>query len=126
MTLDQAESARRRAVRMMENFSDETGAVEFDRMTAEEYADHKGIKIANPSLSPKTKRSLRIMAAKSQKVTDLEDAIRDIYDVVQEAGSTRADQLDALNKVADLCTEALPELNEDDDDSLDAEEDEED
>jgi hypothetical protein len=190
MTVDQADAARRRAATMLENFGDADGAAEFDGMTPEEYADHKGIEVTNPSLLWKAatrignrgkmpvimtvedgegryaykfdavdrlgiaypwltvwadsedearraarneaagagvrkfrfdamrsnpspiKRSKKEMA-KSKRVEELEDTISDIYDVVQEAGSTRAEQLDALNKLADLCTDAIPSLDED-------------
>lgn len=42
---------------------------------------------------------------------EFEDTIRDIYDMVQGAGSTRADQASALDSIADLCTEAIPDLD---------------
>ncbi len=50
---------------------------------------------------------------KSQGVV-LEDTIRDAYDTVQESGSTRAEMQDALDKIAELCEEALPDLDESD------------
>jgi hypothetical protein len=61
---------------------------------------------------------------KGKQATEYEDTIRDIYDVVQEAGSTRSDQLDALNRVADLCTEAIPGLDEEDEADGDGDEEE--
>ncbi len=139
MTLAQAESAQRRAVAMFRNFGDETGAQEFEKMTPEEYAEHKGIELVNANPSHRTRgtrarqhskprRSNRDMP-KAKRTEELEDTISDIYDVVQEAGSTRSEQLDALNRVADLCTEAIPDLDADDEDGSagdgDAEEDEE-
>jgi hypothetical protein len=43
----------------------------------------------------------------------LEDTIRDVYDNTQEAGSTRAEMQQALDNIADLCVEAVPDLDED-------------
>ena len=53
------------------------------------------------------------MARKQSQETEYEDTIRDIYDTVQQAGSTRADQASALDSIADLCTEAVPDLEDD-------------
>jgi hypothetical protein len=130
MTLEQADAARRRAVRMLENFGDEDGAAEFDEMSAEEYAEHKGIEVTNGTprsagiahvnLHPNRRR--RPIMPKSQRVIELEDTISDIYDTVQESGTTRADMQDALDTIADFCTEAVPALKPDDDEDSDEEE----
>ncbi len=118
MTLEQAEDARCRAVRMFERFDDPDAAAEFSDLSAEEYAERQGIEIvaSNPNRRirggyPTTstrERNNVVMASK----TELEDTVRDIYDVVQESGSTRAEMSDSLNQVATLCTEALPELED--------------
>ena len=50
--------------------------------------------------------------AKSRVNVEYEDTIRDIYDTAQEAGSTRAEQLEALDSIADLCTDAISDLGE--------------
>jgi hypothetical protein len=121
MTSAQAESAQRRAVAMFRNFGDETGAQEFEKMTPEKYAEHKGIELVEANPQSSTNWRQRIMA-KSKIQEELEDTISDIYDVVQEAGSTRSQQLDALNQVADLCTEAIPGLGEEAEDDGDEEE----
>ncbi len=60
----------------------------------------------------------------AQEVEELKDTLRDIYDRVQESGSTRADMQASLDNIANLCTEQLPELNEDDEDSEDDDEEE--
>jgi hypothetical protein len=56
------------------------------------------------------------MAKKLTAATINEDSLRDIYDLTQEAGSTRAEMGSTLNQIADLCTTALPDLDETDDD----------
>jgi hypothetical protein len=50
--------------------------------------------------------------AKSAKATELEDTIKDIYDLVQESGTTRASMESSLDSIADLCTDAIPGLDE--------------
>jgi hypothetical protein len=50
--------------------------------------------------------------AKSVKATELEDTLRDIYDLVQESGTTRASMESSLDSIADLCTDAIPQLDE--------------
>ncbi len=50
--------------------------------------------------------------AKSKVTVELEDTVSDIFDLVQESGSTRADMQSALDQIADLCTDALPNLDE--------------
>jgi hypothetical protein len=103
---------------MFERFDDPDAAAEFSDLSAEEYAERQGIEIvaSNPNRRirggyPTTstrERNNVVMASK----TELEDTVRDIYDVVQESGSTRAEMSDSLNQVATLCTEALPELED--------------
>ncbi|MGB8511131.1 MAG: hypothetical protein WCD76_22360 [Pyrinomonadaceae bacterium] len=66
------------------------------------------------------------MVKKSQALEEAHDAIKDIYDVAQSAGPTRSEQLDALNKIAGLCTDELPELEESDDEEEDDGDEEED
>jgi hypothetical protein len=125
MTLEQAEAARRRAVQMFARFNDPDAAAEFDGLTVEEYAERQGIEIvaSNPGklrrfdrrgVRPSTSTRKRREIAMASK-TELEDTVRDIYDRVQESGSTRAEMGDVLEKIAGLCTEALPGLDSDDD-----------
>ena len=56
---------------------------------------------------------------KKSKVEDYEDTIRDIYDTVEQAGTTRAEMESALDSIRDLCTNAVEDLaeseNEDED-----------
>ncbi len=125
MTLEQADASRQRAARMFESFGDQDSAAEFDGMTAEEYAERKGVEIiaSNPGrlrrynprgARPPTftlERNITEMA-KSQALEAAHDTISDIYDKVQEAGTTRFSMGEALNEIADLCTDELPELDE--------------
>jgi hypothetical protein len=120
---------------MFENFGDEDSAEEFSNMSAEEYAERKGIEIieANPAatrpraLSDKadhsnknTQRRTGHMAQRlGERVTDLEDTLRDIYDTIQSAGTTREQMGNALDTITNYCTEAVPELAPDEEEADD-------
>jgi hypothetical protein len=52
------------------------------------------------------------MVKKSKAEVQYEDAIRDIYDTVEQAGTTRAEMESALDSIRDLCTEAIPALDQ--------------
>lgn len=60
---------------------------------------------------------------KKTKQTEYEDTLRDIYDTVEQAGSTRAEMESALDSIKDLCTEAIPDLDQEDAESTEEEED---
>jgi hypothetical protein len=69
------------------------------------------------------------MAKKPTQSKINEDSLRDIYDLTQETGTTRADMRSTLEDIAELCTTALPDLiegDEDEDEDGDEESDEDD
>ncbi len=118
MTLEQADAARLRAARMFLNFGDEESADEFFNMDAQEYADFKGIEIIATNPTPTQKRS-KASVIKSKPTRELEksyDALRDILDLVQEVGSTRAAMSETLEQIGGLCEETLPDDGGSDDD----------
>ncbi len=47
------------------------------------------------------------------------DALKDIYDILQEVGSTRAELTEGVDKAIKICTDEIPDLSEDDEDSDD-------
>jgi hypothetical protein len=55
----------------------------------------------------------------AKKIVALEDGLRDIYDRVQQAGTTRSEMEEVLDQIANLCTEAVPDLDDSDDDDDD-------
>jgi hypothetical protein len=69
--------------------------------------------------SPKNLSKGTLTMVKKSKVEDYEDTIRDIYDTVEQAGTTRAEMESALDSIRDLCTNAVEDLaeseNEDED-----------
>lgn len=68
---------------------------------------------------------MAIQTKQSSRATEYADTISDIYDTVQQAGSTRAEMQAALSTIDDLCTDAIPALDaSDSEDADDADEDE--
>ncbi len=61
--------------------------------------------------------------------TELEtahDALKDIYDTLQEVGSTRAELTKGVDKAINICTDEIPDLGEDDDSEEDGSDEDED
>ena len=52
------------------------------------------------------------MVKKSKTEVEYEDTIRDIFDTVEQSGTTRAEMESALDSIKDLCTEAVSDLTE--------------
>ncbi len=52
------------------------------------------------------------------------DALKDIYDILQEVGSTRAELTEGVDKAIKICTDEIPDLSEDDDEEDEEDEDE--
>ncbi len=59
------------------------------------------------------------MAKAQSRTVEYEDTIRDIFALSQDAGNTRADMESTLDSISDLCTDALPDLEEADSDDED-------
>lgn len=98
-TLEQLEAARLRAVSMMENFGDSDGAAEFDGMTADEYAEHKGIEVINSN--PMMKVRIRNMSLSKKDYTQLSSYINSIVEGALTSNS-RTDMRTTLEEVSDL------------------------
>lgn len=113
-TLDQLEAMRQKAVRFLEDVvGDSDKADEFDDMSTEDYAAHKGITVKNPRLSPSINYKGEIATMASQltraqlleRVSELEDENEDL-----------TDRLDSISAI----------VGDDDDEDEDDEDDDED
>jgi hypothetical protein len=117
MTLDGLEAARRRAVRMFESFGDAESATEFEDMTAEEYAERKGIEVINSN--PKQRRRTGAMSLNRKQLEQLKSHINSITESALEANS-RADMRATLEEISDV-TDADATLIFNDDGSVEVE-----
>jgi hypothetical protein len=121
MTLDDLEAARRRAVRMFESFGGAESATEFEDMTAEEYAERKGIEVINSN--PKQRGRTGAMSHNRKQLEQLKSHINSITESALEANS-RADMRATLEEISDV-TDANAALIFNDDGSVEIESDEE-
>ena len=112
VTREQAERKKQQAVTLMERTGDTDRADEFDGMSVDEYAEHRGLQIANP----RRKERKTNMATKAE----LQDQLDNINEVLNGAYTPEASRED----IAAAVGEALDILNGEDDE--DTEEDESD
>lgn len=128
LTLSQAETARRRAVTGLHNLGDDDAAEEFERMTPQQYAEHKGIEVIKEN--PRSYRMAR--KTQSEIIADLKDRLSDLEDTVEELGEQNETLQARLDAAADaIAGEPDEEDSEDSDlddesDTVDADEDEDD
>jgi hypothetical protein len=122
ITREQAERKKAKAVDFMERMGQPDRAAEFAAMSVDDYAEHKGIHLANPC------RSKRRMAMANGVVTtkaDQQDQIDQAIDVLEEAyqpESTREDVVEAISNALDILRGEEEDEEEDDDDRDDDEE----
>jgi hypothetical protein len=127
VTREQAERKKSQAVTLMERIGDSDRADEFDGMSVDEYAEHRGLQIANP----RRKERKTTMATKAE----LQDQLDNINEVLNGAYTPEASReviaaavgeaLDILNGEDDDADESEDESEDDSDGSDDSEEDDE-
>jgi hypothetical protein len=121
LTRDQAERKKQQAAAFMERIGEPDRASEFDDMSVEEYAEHRGFElVANPS----RKARKREMATGSK--AELSDAIDQAVDVLNDAyapEATREELATAVGQALDILNG--DEADDDAGDDLDDDEDDE-
>ena len=125
VTREQADRKKAQAVALMERIGDTDRADEFDDMSVDEYAEHRGLQVANP----KRKEKKQTMATKAELQEQL-DSINEVLNGAYTPEASREDiaaavgeALDILNGEEDDADESEDESEDDSDDS--EEEDEE-
>ena len=113
VTREQAERKKQQAATFMERIGEDDRADEFDDMSVEEYAEHRGFElIANPNRKVRKKT----MAAGTK--AELSDAIDEAVDVLNEAYTPEATR----EVLAAAVGEALDILNGEDESDADEDE----
>ena len=115
VTREQAERKKAQAAAFMERIGEPDRADEFDSMSVDEYAEHKGLRLTNPSRNCQ-RRHLKMARPSNSDLQDQLDTIADILSDAYDPESSREDLATAIG-------EALDTINGDDEE--DAEEDSE-
>jgi len=110
-TREQAERKKSQAAAFMERIGDSDRADEFDDMSVDEYAEQRGLQIANPT----RKARKATMAGAGPTKTELQDTIDSAIETLNEAYAPEATR----EELATAVGEALDILNGEDEDSDD-------
>jgi len=112
VTREQAERKKQQAAAFMERIGEPDRADEFDGMSVEEYAEHRGLQIANPKRGKQRERET-VMATKNELQEQIDSAIETLNEAYTPE-TTREDLAAAVGEALDI-------LNgeEEDDDSTD-------
>ena len=117
-----------KAADFMERIGDDDRASEFDAMSVDEYADHKGLRLTNPCQS--TKRRFRTMARDSgPSKADLQDQLDEINDILSDAydpESSREDMASAIGQALDTLNGDEEEGDDSDTDDSESDDDDQD
>ena len=121
VTREQAEGMKAKAADFMERLGDDDSASDFDAMTVDEYAEHKGLTLENPARKRNCKRRKAKMANGYSK-SDLQDMVDNAIEVLDDAcdvASSREDLAGAVSSALDILRG-----DDEDDDSSDSDSDE--
>lgn len=101
VTREQAERKKTRAVTFLERIGEPERAREFADMSADEYAEHKGLRLSNPA---RTKRRVSMANGTVETKADLQDVIDEAIEILEgayEPESTREELAGAVGQALD-------------------------
>jgi hypothetical protein len=125
VTREQAERKKEQAATFMERIGQSDRAEEFDDMSVDEYAEHKGLRLSNPK--PKQKRKTTAMATTKVDLQDQIDRAIEVLDDAYAPESTREDLASAVGNSLDILRgDDEDDETEDEDDDADDVDDEDD
>jgi hypothetical protein len=110
----EAETKRQQAVAFLRRIGNDAAADDFDSMTPEEYAEHRGAQILS---NPGTRRPTH-MAANATTKADLQDVIDQASELVDDALDPELTREDVVSKLKDI-SDVLSGDSEDEDDAAD-------
>ena len=99
----------------MERMGDDDRAADFDAMSIDEYADHKGLTLSNPPRTSKRRLSPMPRSSGPSKA-DLENQLDEINDILSDAydpESSREDMAAAIGQALDTLNGEGDEEDED-------------
>ena len=116
VTREQAERKKAQAASLMERIGEEDRADEFDSMSVEDYAEHRGLELVS---NPRRKVRKTVMATKAE----LQEQLDSIADVLNEAYTPESTREELASAVGDALDIINGEEEEDDDSDTDDEDD---
>jgi hypothetical protein len=111
VTREQAEAKRQQAVDFLNRIGESDHADEFDRMSVDEYATHKGLTLTNPNRNGR--RRFMANGNGSPTKTDLQEILDNVSEILDGAYTPEASREDLAAAVGD----ALDALNGEEEDS---------
>jgi hypothetical protein len=116
VTREQAERKKAQAATLMERIGEDDRADQFDDMSVEEYAEHRGFQLV---ANPRRKARKTTMAANGPTKAELQETIDSVIETLSEAYTPEASRATLAAAVG----EALDILNGDDEDDADEDDD---
>ena len=112
-TLDQVQAMQEKAVRFLHDVVDDPDrADEFEAMSPEEYAEHKGVEIENPSPARGKENKTRRLQMDRPTYRELKDRIEELEEENQALN-------DKLDSISDIVSEAEEDEEDEDDEDED-------
>jgi hypothetical protein len=109
----------------MERMGDDDRAADFDAMSIDEYAEHKGLTLSNPSRTSK-RRCTTMARSSGPSKADLENQLDEINDILSDAydlESSREDMAAAIGQALDTLNGEEPDEDESESDGPEYEDD---
>lgn len=116
ITREQAETKKTQAANFMDRIGQPDRAEEFEQMSVDEYAEHKGFRL-NPSRKRRNDMAGSRAVRPGTTKADLEDQIEEAVDILDDAyapESSREDLAEALGKALDILRAEEEEEEEED------------
>lgn len=118
VTREQAERKKEQAAAFMERIGDTDRAEEFDEMSVDEYAEHKGLRLTNPTRKQKRRKAKMANGYSKSDLQDMVDRAIDVLDDAYAPETSREDLASAVGSALDILR-GEDEEEEDEDDNGD-------
>jgi len=122
LTRDQAERKRQQAVAFLDRIGEPERAAEFDGMSVEDYAEHRGFELA---ANPRRKARKQTMATKSELEEQIDGALQVLNDAYTPEAS-REELAEAVGNALDILNGEDADDSDDDDSDDEADDEDED
>jgi hypothetical protein len=115
VTREQAERKRTQAVDFMNRIGDSDRAEDFERMTTDDYADQRGLRLTNPE----RKQDRMANTATTTTKADLQDQIDEAISTLDDAYTPEASREELAAAIGEALDTLRGEEDEDEDEDVD-------